>query len=247
MVVPIVAAQIYLETAAGKLTTLTHPDLISQQQPTKFYILSHYYIDTANRGTAYLSNVSGKYSRYLNLYIYMACPIYDERTEPAKIGADSVHVQPDTPRRIDLGFDNAAFGFDRPSPKAWCCLSYYKQISNKISLSQKNEKWRQFYEQTMDEFHRIDFRSIVYLKKAAFDNRYDDFKEAIMNTRVRVSHSSLNYILEPKFDAFANRNGQKLPWLIGLFAIGAALWLIMIMIPPIDEKRVKVFLSHEIA
>jgi rhomboid protease GluP len=247
MAAPIVAAQLYLETAAGKLTTLAHPDLIRQQQLTKFYILSHYYIDTANRGTAYLSNVSGKYSRDLNLHIYVACPIYEESMEPTKIGADSVHVQPDTARTIGLGYGNAAFGFDRPSPKAWCCLSYFKQISNRISLPQKNEIWRQFYEQTMEEFHRTDFRSIVYLEKVGFDNRYDDFKEAIVNARVQVSHSSLNYILEPKFDAFADRNGQKLPWLIGLFAIGAALWLIMIMVPPIDEKKVKVFHSHEIA
>jgi rhomboid protease GluP len=230
MAAPIIVAQFYLETAAGKLTTLAHPDLISQQQPTKFYILSHYYIDTTNRGTAYLSKVSGKYNNYLDLYIYMACPIYDESMETTKIGADPANIQPDTARMIVLGYGNAAFSFDRPSPKAWCCL-----------------KFHQFYDQTMDEFHRINFQSIVYLEKAAYDNRYNDFKKAIMKAKVQVSDSSLSYILEPKFDAFANRNGQKLPWLFGSFAIGAALWLIMIMIPPIDEERVKVLLSHEIA
>jgi len=247
MAAPLVVAQVYLKTAAGKLTTLSQPDFISQQPPTKFYTISNYYIDTANRGTACISKVSGRYNNYLGLYIYMACPIYDESMEPKKIGADSVNIQPDTAGSIVLGYGTVVFRFDRPSPKAWCCLQYYKEISNRISQPRKNEKFHQFYDQTMDEFHQMNFRSIVYLEKAGYDNRLDGFKKAIMKARVQVNDSSLNYILEPKFNAYADRNGQKLPWIFGSFAIGAAIWLIMVVIPPIDEDKVKALFPHEIA
>jgi hypothetical protein len=94
----------------------------------------------------------------------------------------------------------------------------------------------------MATFHLINFRSIVYLERTGYNERYDGFTKAIKKTRLQVNDSSLTYILEPKFDAFASRNGQKLPWIFGSWAIGLVLWFGMIMIPPIDEEKLKAFI-----
>jgi rhomboid protease GluP len=247
MAAPIVIAQEYLDTAAGKLTQLSRPDLIGDQAATKFYSISHYYIGTSHPGTAYIAQVTGRTSSDLDLSLYIACPIDDESMAPTRIGAVAVSMQPDTTNMITLGYGTAGFNFQRPAPRAWCCVHYYKRISNRLSTEEKEDQEHSFYNQSMATFSDIDFRSIVYWQRTGYNDRYDGFKKAIKKTGLQVNDSSLTYILEPKFDAFASRNGQKLPWIFGSWAIGLLLWFGMIMIPPIDEEKLKVLLSNEIA
>jgi len=73
MATPIIVAQIYLDTATGKLTELSRPNLIGDHAATKFYSISHYYIDTSHRGTAYISEVTGRYGGDLDLLYYIMC------------------------------------------------------------------------------------------------------------------------------------------------------------------------------
>jgi rhomboid protease GluP len=242
MAVPIIIAQEYLDTAAGKLTQLSRSDLIGDSAATKFYSISHYYIDTSHLGTDYIAQVTGRTGSDLDLSLYIACPIDDESMAPTRIGAVAVNRQPDTTNMITLGYGTAGFNFQRAAPKAWCCVHYNKRISNRLSTEEKEEREDSFYNQSMALFHLINFRSIVYLERTGYNERYDGFTKAIKKTGLQVNDSSLTYILEPKFDAFASRNGQKLPWIFGSWAIGLLLWFGMIIIPPIDEEKLKAFI-----
>jgi rhomboid protease GluP len=245
MAIPMIVAQEYVDTAAGKLTQLSRPDLIGDRAATKFYSISHYYIDTSHRGTAYISQVTGKTGSDLDLSIYIACPIDDEIMAPTRIGAVAVNVQPDTANMITLGYGTAGFNFQRPAPKAWCCVHYYKRIGNRLSTEEKEEREHLFYNQSMATFHLINFRSIVYLERTGYNERYDGYTKAIKKAGLQVSDSSLTYVLEPRFESFASRNGQKLLWIFGSWAIGLLVWLGMIMIPPIDKEKLKAFASSD--
>ena len=242
MDVPNIIAQEYVDTAAGKMTQLNRPDLIGDQAATKFYSISHYYIDTSHLGTAYTAHVTGRTSSDLDLSLYIACPIDDESVEPTMIGAVAVNRQPDTTNLITLGYGAAGFNFQRAAPKAWCCVHYYKRISNRLSDEEKEDQEHSFYHQSVATFHLINFRSIAYFERTGYNEKYDGFAKAIKKTGLQVNDSSLTYILEPKFNAFASRNGQKLPWVFGSWAIGLLLWFGMIMIPPIDEEKLKAFI-----
>jgi rhomboid protease GluP len=83
---PVIIAQNYLETASGKLTVLNHVEEITTNPSTKFYEIRSYYIDTASKGVAYTSDVSGKYNESLNLHIYLSSPMYDSVIPSTKIG-----------------------------------------------------------------------------------------------------------------------------------------------------------------
>jgi len=83
---PVILAQNYLETASGKLTLLNHVEEITRNPSTKFYEIRNYYVDTASKGIAYTSDLSGKYNESLNLHIYLSSPMYDSAIPSTKIG-----------------------------------------------------------------------------------------------------------------------------------------------------------------
>ncbi|HSZ31697.1 MAG TPA: rhomboid family intramembrane serine protease, partial [Puia sp.] len=94
---PVVIAQKYLETASGKLTQLSSVEDIAKHPATKYYEFKNYFIDTAGRGIALTSDVSGKYNRDLNLHIFISCPMYDSLIQPTRIGtldsSENLHTE----------------------------------------------------------------------------------------------------------------------------------------------------------
>ena len=85
MAVPLIIAQLYLETASGSMTPLSQIEDITKKPNTKFYSITSFYVDTANKGIAYISELSGRFNQELNLNIYICCPIYDVDRQPTKI------------------------------------------------------------------------------------------------------------------------------------------------------------------
>jgi rhomboid protease GluP len=96
---PVVIAQKYLETASGKLTQLSSVEDIAKHPATKYYEFKNYFIDTAGRGIALTSDVSGKYNEHLNLHIFISCPMYDSLIQPTRIGTLDSSENPDTETR----------------------------------------------------------------------------------------------------------------------------------------------------
>ena len=84
MSAPAIIAQMYLATATGKLTFLHSIHELKSDSLTKFYMLTAHYVEKDNPGIYYTSDVSGKYGDDLNLYLYIACPIYDSIGETPK-------------------------------------------------------------------------------------------------------------------------------------------------------------------
>jgi hypothetical protein len=87
IIAPTIIAEEFLTSATGKLTRLHDINQIHQSKSTKYYSVHNYFIDTRLPGIYYTSKVSGRYNTRLDLYIYIACPIYDrDISEVTKIG-----------------------------------------------------------------------------------------------------------------------------------------------------------------
>ncbi|HXS58258.1 MAG TPA: rhomboid family intramembrane serine protease [Hanamia sp.] len=99
----IMVAQMYMETATGKLTPLNNIQQIHSKPLTKFYTIKSHYIDKEHSGIYYTSSVSGRYNENLNLEIYIASPIYDSA---------------ETAVKVDPKFDSANSHTDKDSSRA---------------------------------------------------------------------------------------------------------------------------------
>ncbi len=132
-----------------------------------------------------------------------------------------------------------------PTPKAWCCFKYFKEISNRKSPDEKKQDEHLFYKQSLTEFAHTNMREFTYFEQTGYNNNREGYKRAIKKTDL-INGSSIRNILEPKMTSYSDRNGQKLPWVFGTLAIGSVIWFALLLIYPFDEEKLKDFLSGNV-
>jgi hypothetical protein len=118
-------------------------------------------------------------------------------------------------------------------PKAWLCVSYHNQISNRLSEDEEMSKREIFYKESMNDFSSKDLNSFIYLERMGNNNNRDKYKAAINNSTLINLPEPV--ILEPKFTPFDQRNGNKLAWTFGALAIGSFVFLMIVLFAKFNE------------
>lgn len=248
--VPTLILQRYLRTALGKLTPLASISQIRENKPTKYYSATQYYVDTALASFQNTAVVSGKGNTTLTYTIYIACPIFDRQpvkhvtgdesvkitpapSSPARPLPDSLQVDKDQPERTQAAAVNVLI------PSAWACLHYQESVSNRLSRSEKHEKWDEFVTSTLQDWHQLDPNNFVYLDRIGNSEERDNYQKAIRNNTFVLTTPGPFIILEPKTTSFKDRNGHKLGWTFGALGIGGLIWLIMLAIPKMKETAIE--------
>ena len=77
---PTIVAQDYMIMETGKLTNLENITQIDRHVTTKYYSLKNYFIDKKDTKIYSTSYVSGRGRQYLDLEIYVVCPILPEKS-----------------------------------------------------------------------------------------------------------------------------------------------------------------------
>ena len=85
----------------------------------------------------------------------------------------------------------------------------------------------------------------TYFDEIPYSNDYMGYKKAAENSD-RYQDNGHLHLLVPQSEPFENRNGNKLPWIFGSFAIGAAVYFLVLLFIPLDEVRVKAWMSGDI-
>jgi membrane associated rhomboid family serine protease len=116
---------------------------------------------------------------------------------------------------------------------AWYGLKYHDQISNDITRQEKEDRFQHFANASQRDFESKNLSSFIYLERLGYSDDYEQYVTAIKKNKTFSTNSTtfLVGINEP----FEARNGNKLGWIFGAFAIGGAVWLIMILIPRFDK------------
>lgn len=123
----------------------------------------------------------------------------------------------------------------------WIGCKYYKHISNRLSSNQKEARFKDFANEKQQEFDEKNFESFVYLDKMGNTDDRDNFNKAVNKSNTFEDENSKIFL--PVNEPFTERNGNKLAWIFGSFAIGATVWLIMILIAKFDELALKNFIN----
>ena len=90
--VPSIVGQAYLETAAGGITDLKQISRLTLTPKTKYYTVAGAFPDKANRSMQPKVAYGGRNNEYLNIGLFVACPLLDsaESAAPANIWLGTV-------------------------------------------------------------------------------------------------------------------------------------------------------------
>lgn len=150
LTIPLTIAQSYMESATGKLTELDSIKEINRLPPTKYYTVKRWYIDKKRSSTHFSYNVSGRYSQYFKMDLYMSIPLLDSEKDTAT-----------------------------NNPCAWLGVSYHKTISNRLKENRKTEEINDFIQISLRLFNNKDVSDISYLERIGNTDDRDGYLQAI--------------------------------------------------------------------
>ncbi len=119
-------------------------------------------------------------------------------------------------------------------PLAWLGIEYRKSISNRLKPNEKEQEYLTFANECQKNFDTKNVSDFVYLDRIRHSDEREGFIEAIKNNRVYTPNQ---LVLTPVNKPFEVRNGNGLLWIWGSSLVGSIVWLIMILIPNIDEEH----------
>ncbi len=123
---------------------------------------------------------------------------------------------------------------DTSEPVAWLGTVYSKTISNRLEPNDKEKKYQEFANESQEDFESKNVSDFVYLDRLRHSDKKEGYIEAIKNNPV---YKPNEIILEAVNEPFEARNGNMLAWIFGSSLIGSFIWLIMLLIPKIDEQQ----------
>jgi rhomboid protease GluP len=210
--VPAIIAQEYLSTATGKLTIVNHISEINKKSITKYYAIKGHYIDKQHATIHRRTEVSGRNNEYLTFHLYVACPILDA-----------------APQEVT--------GNDFKEPVAWLGTEYKKGISNHQSDAEKERAYKDLGTEAYQKFKDQNLDQFFYLNHIGNNSSRKGYYAAIKSIP-RFSAAD-PVILEAVNQPFEARNGNRFGWIFKSFAIGAGIWLILLIFPKLDNAQVK--------
>ena len=127
----------------------------------------------------------------------------------------------------------------KPEKNYWLGKRYSERISNRLSEQEKDAEYKIFAEKSQDDFEQTDFSKFTYLEVIGNTDDFDEYNNALKKSDVNTSGN--NIFFEAKTEPFEQRNGKKLPWIFGSFAIGATGWLLFLLFPKLNDEQLEQF------
>jgi membrane associated rhomboid family serine protease len=126
---------------------------------------------------------------------------------------------------------------DADHQAVWIGLQYEKHSDTKPGSAQAEVEFQSFLRQSELEFSRDNLHNYQYLEATERNASRKAFDKALHDGG--MSDISRVTILTPRRGDFAARTGNVLEWAIGSYAIGAVLWMLMLLPVGLDPKKVK--------
>lgn len=136
-------------------------------------------------------------------------------------------------------FDKGQAG--ESSQHYWFGFLHSKSISNRLSETEKKELLKAFLEDSWAKVGHYDFGKIRYLEKLSNSADRDLFLNAIAKSKGENFDTSEIVILTPRLEPFTQITGDKLYWGSLTLGIGTALFIFILLFPPLSTSRVAQF------
>lgn len=123
------------------------------------------------------------------------------------------------------------------SPRMWVGVTYRKTVSNRLSDEEKFAAYQLFANSSLQQFKERDLQGFTYLDRIGNTEERQGYLSAIEASNYYDDANPI--IVEPVWEPFSERNGKKGGWVFGSLAIGAAVWLLMILLPGLHTRNPK--------
>ena len=213
MAAPTIVAQEYLLTATGRMTRLARISDLELVEPTKYYSVGKMFAEKSLRGSAGSVERVGRNEESLKISFFFACPLQDGAGDTAP--AD---------RRI------------------WIGMKAFEIIGSKITKLRLADEYDKYFNTCTVLFGALNLGDFSYFERITRNDDQRLYVAAVQNS-TRYQGAREPVILIGHDEPFESRNGSKFVWIFGAFAIGAAVFLVILLFPSLDEKEVHRILS----
>jgi rhomboid protease GluP len=117
----------------------------------------------------------------------------------------------------------------------WYGVKFEKQIGNRISPEEKEEKYQAFFKKAASDFESYPFSQPDYFEVLPLSDDREGFIKAI--GELHLNSTVPPVIIEPREGLYSERNGNTLAWTFGSFGIGLAVFLFALTFPQYDESE----------
>ncbi|MCF6193950.1 MAG: hypothetical protein L3J46_06420, partial [Kangiellaceae bacterium] len=200
-------SQSLLTSATSKLTELDNVYQIIDTRKSRYYTVNDFHVANYYGGSFAFVRTGGRYNEDLDVTLYFAFPITLTEGEHLK-----------------------------PQPKYWYGVRYHKRINNRLSQSEKEEIYDRFYQKSLNKVDDYDFHDLTMLERLPTSEDRDYFLKAV-KARTKLEPDSDTVILRPSKDNFEDLNGDKLEWIFYSFGIGITVFLLLLLVPGLDEEE----------
>jgi membrane associated rhomboid family serine protease len=118
----------------------------------------------------------------------------------------------------------------------WLGTVYKTQVSSHLSDTERETQLRAFVKSSLAAYGRSDLRVFSYLERVGAGDEARGFQAAAKHS-YRFRPDRHHVFLSANSGDFDARNGNKLAWIFGSFGIGGFVWLLMILVAPIERKE----------
>lgn len=119
--------------------------------------------------------------------------------------------------------------------QVWLGFKYHHSMSNSASDAEKNSVYDSFVRESLNAFNAEDPRRYKYLETLGRNFDRKRYEKTLQLADYRVTAP---VILISHLEPFEQRTGDRLMWLLAAFTIGPLVWLIMVMIPSLDQTKI---------
>ena len=119
-------------------------------------------------------------------------------------------------------------------PEHWYGVNFKKEISNRLSSTEKNIIYKAFYKECLQKMNAYDFYKQEYFVRTPNSDELDGYKQAIRNRFVTANTDKFT-ILEPQEGPFAQRTGNKFAWIFYSYGIGLGILLFALIWPRLSQ------------
>ena len=123
---------------------------------------------------------------------------------------------------------------------AWVAVKFRKTINNNRTPDEKEAMYKQFAQQSQNEFNLKNLKQFVYLDRMAESSDLKNYRAAITGDKKGAA-----VVLSPVDEPFEARNGSKLPWIFGSLGIGSAIFFILMLFYPLKENAGEIDTTKE--
>ncbi|HWA27218.1 MAG TPA: rhomboid family intramembrane serine protease [Lacunisphaera sp.] len=201
-------------------------------------IISQHYLATATGSKTDLRSIGQVPLMPATKYYAVKEVVFDRAATAGDTGARLIGKHNETLELIEY----LACPMDDPSQRpgspgrVWLGQVYRKQVSSSLSSDDQEREFRALIGQSEQNFRELDPDTFTYYERVGISENRKGLEAAVARSK-RFAPGAPITILVAHRDPFAERNGNKLPWVFGSMGIGATVWFLLVAFAPVDRAE----------